>query len=248
MGLIGGSGDDALLPDANSGFSQDARSDTLMGGLGNDTCAVMEGLDVVVENSDEGTDLVVALVDYTLPANVENLILYNTAVGGSATNGTGNDLSNVIYGNSEDNRLDGAAGNDLLFAWAGFDTLIGGAGNDTLVATVYAEVLTGGGDADTFRLASPILGSDTITDFVSGTDRIAISLGSLGLAGTGTLAENGVAFVLGSAAAGTSATVIFDPTTHQVLWDDDGTGAGSALLLATLTGVATMSENDLQIV
>jgi Ca2+-binding RTX toxin-like protein len=246
--LIGGSGNDALLPDTNSGFSQDASSDTLMGGVGNDSYAVMEGLDVVVENSDEGSDLVFAFIDYALTAHVENLILYSTAAGGSAMNGTGNDLANVIYGNSADNVLDGAAGNDLLYGWAGADTLIGGTGDDTLIATVYAEVLTGGSDADTFQLDSPIFGSDTVTDFVSGTDRIAISHWSFSIAGTGTLAANGVAFVLGAAATGAGATMMFDSTTHQVLWDADGTGAGAVQALATLAGVNTMSANDFLIV
>lgn len=39
-----------------------------------------------------------------------------------------------------------------------------------------------------------------------------------------------------------------ETTTHQILWDADGTGVGSARLLATLTGVATMSASDCQIV
>jgi hypothetical protein len=45
----------------------------------------------------------------------------------------------------------------------GADTLIGGGGNDSL---------TGGADADSFVLSS-LTGVDTITDFVSGTDRSA---------------------------------------------------------------------------
>ena len=41
---------------------------------------------------------------------------------------------------------------------------------------------------------------------------------------------------------------MFDAATHQVLWDADGTGAGSAQLLATLLGVNAMSASDVLIV
>jgi hypothetical protein len=41
---------------------------------------------------------------------------------------------------------------------------------------------------------------------------------------------------------------MFDATTHQVLADADGTGAGSAVVLATLDGVTTMIASDFLIV
>ena len=69
-----------------------------------------------------------------------------------------------------------------------------------------------------------------------------------GVAGTGTLAANGIAFVAGAAATGAGPTLMFDAATHQVLWDADGTGAGSAQLLATLVGVSTMSAGDFLVV
>ncbi|MEX0268712.1 endonuclease/exonuclease/phosphatase family protein [Leptolyngbyaceae cyanobacterium UHCC 1019] len=59
------------------------------------------------------------------------------------------------------------AGNDVLNGGAGDDLLFGGAGRNTL---------TGGIGADTFVL-SPFAGTDTITDFTSGQDKIALSGG-----------------------------------------------------------------------
>jgi Ca2+-binding RTX toxin-like protein len=69
----------------------------------------------------------------------------------------------LIGGNGSDS-LVGDAGNDTLFGGRGNDRLYGGAGDDTL---------TGGKDRDTFIFAGDG-GSDTITDFRNGEDRIQI--------------------------------------------------------------------------
>ncbi len=63
--------------------------------------------------------------------------------------------------------LAGTAGNDTLTGGAGNDTLNGGGGNDTL---------TGGAGDDVFRFASGA-GSDRITDFGTGTDRLEFTGG-----------------------------------------------------------------------
>uniref|UniRef100_UPI00290590D6 CARDB domain-containing protein n=1 Tax=Roseobacter sp. HKCCA0434 TaxID=3079297 RepID=UPI00290590D6 len=126
-------------------------NDTLVGGNGDDTYYVEDAGDVVVELANEGTaDRIVASVDYTLSANVEDL----TLEGGADIDGTGNDLDNVIVGNGGSNALDGAGGDDDLSGGTGIDTLDGGTGNDTL---------TGGTGNDTFVFASGD-GADTITD------------------------------------------------------------------------------------
>ncbi len=52
-----------------------------------------------------------------------------------------------------------------------------------------------------------------------------------------------------SPAAKTAApTVIFDANTDRLWWDADGTGAGAAKLLATLSGVNALSASDFVIV
>ena len=78
-----------------------------------------QGLTKVFTVGDDSIDTVQSSVDYTLGANVENLMLT-----GSAINATGNELDNQITGNAQDNVINGAAGND---------TLKGGAGNDTYI-------------------------------------------------------------------------------------------------------------------
>ncbi len=113
-------------------------ADKLVGGAGDDTYMVNEAGDVVVEASNQGTDLVIAGINWTLANNTENLTLSGTG----AINGTGNTLANVLTGNSANNVLSGAAGNDTLDGGAGADTLLGGAGNDTYVVDNVGDVVT----------------------------------------------------------------------------------------------------------
>ncbi|MBP2158785.1 MULTISPECIES: calcium-binding protein [Asticcacaulis] len=86
-----------------------AGADTLTGGDGDDSYVVDDAGDVVVEAASEGTDTVTASVDYSLTADVENIILT-----GGATNGTGNGLDNAITGTSGANILTGGVGDDSL--------------------------------------------------------------------------------------------------------------------------------------
>ncbi|MFC7738414.1 cellulase family glycosylhydrolase, partial [Roseomonas sp. GCM10028921] len=85
--LNGSSGNDLLL---GSG------GDTLSGGAGDDTYEVNSLADIVVERAGEGVDTVTTWIDgYTLPDNVENLVL--TGTGWNSI--TGNGLANRLTGN-----------------------------------------------------------------------------------------------------------------------------------------------------
>jgi Ca2+-binding RTX toxin-like protein len=92
-------------------------SDTLIGGTGNDTYNVGGPGDIVTENANEGTDTVRSSINFTLSANVENLILTGTA-------------NLVANGNAIANRLTGNSGNNTLNGGAGDDTLAGAGGKD----------------------------------------------------------------------------------------------------------------------
>jgi ELWxxDGT repeat protein len=152
--FIGTSGPDTLA--GTSG------ADALTGLAGNDTYTVNNAGDLVIEALNQGTDTVQASIAYTLPNNVENLLLTGTG----NLNGTGNGLNNQITGNSGNNNLNGAAGNDSLNGAAGNDTLNGAAGRDTL---------TGGTGTDIFIFRfgqSTAAARDRVTDFAIGTDKI----------------------------------------------------------------------------
>jgi ELWxxDGT repeat protein len=152
--FIGTSGPDTLV--GTSG------ADAMTGLAGNDTYTVNDAGDLVIEALNQGTDTVQASIFYTLPNNVENLLLTGTG----NLNGTGNGLNNQITGNSGNNNLNGAAGNDSLNGAAGNDTLNGAAGRDTL---------TGGTGTDIFIFRfgqSTAAALDRVTDFAIGTDKI----------------------------------------------------------------------------
>jgi Ca2+-binding RTX toxin-like protein len=107
--------------------------DTLIGGGGTDTYIVNNSADVVTDSSGFGT--VLSSVDFDLSqqaVNAANLTLQ----GASNLHATGNNLSNVITGNSGDNIL-----TDGLNI-SGFDTLIGGLGNDTYILHNNGDVIT----------------------------------------------------------------------------------------------------------
>ena len=128
--LTGGAGNDTL--DGGAG------ADTLAGGTGNDTYVVDNAGDVVSENANEGTDLVLSIIDITLGANLENL----TLTGAAAINATGNALDNILTGNAAANTLTGGDGNDTLDGGTGADTLVGGAGNDTYIVDNVGDLIS----------------------------------------------------------------------------------------------------------
>ena len=154
--LQGGEGNDYL----NGG----AEADTMLGGDGNDVYYVDNSGDQVIEfgNAAGGIDTVRTEIDYTLPANVENLILQ----GMGDLNGTGNELNNDIEGNGGDNKLYGLAGDDCLTGKDGADYLDGGIGNDILI----------GGQGDDTYFFGQGYGHDVITD-VGGDDTLLFGEG-----------------------------------------------------------------------
>ncbi|MGY3444297.1 MULTISPECIES: beta strand repeat-containing protein [unclassified Bradyrhizobium] len=143
--ITGGAGNNTL--DGGAG------ADTMAGGLGNDTYYVDDPGDVVVENTGEGTDTVHTTINYSLTANVENLILD----GSGNLFGTGNALNNVLTGNAGNNSLYGGDGNDTATGGAGNDVLVlgngddygdAGDGNDYIYAGAGNDVLIGGNGLD----------------------------------------------------------------------------------------------------
>lgn len=134
----------------------------LFGGPGDDIYIVTEPGAMIREQSDGGTDIVMAWVDFTLPDWVENLSLQGTA----PLSGTGNDLDNVLLGNDADNVLLGLDGDDVLIGAGGSDLIDGGDGFDTAIfdgALRDFEIkLTTGGILLSTVSAAGLLTTDTV--------------------------------------------------------------------------------------
>ncbi|TPG10845.1 beta strand repeat-containing protein [Sphingomonas oligophenolica] len=211
-----------------------AAGDTLTGYLGNDTYRVYTSNidangnivvgqgDVVVEATGEGTDIVYTSANYGLSANVENLAAASQSDMTTLTL-VGNDLNNGIAGSN---------GNNVL---------VGGLGNDTL---------TGLGGADKFHFASANVGNtaagavnaDFIADFSSAQgDKISLDAGQF--TGFGATID-GTEFQMGTVATGTTATILYDASTGRIFYDQDGAGAGAAVLFATVNPGTTLTAAD----
>ena len=128
------------------------------------------------------------------------------------------------------------------------DPVIIGGGNDTM---------QGGADSDTFALnasnfAGNLNGIDTIIDFVSGVDKIAMTLefyqSSTGYSVSfdGYTQPTADELVQGAGAVALDANdhFIFDTYTGALYFDSDGNGSGEAVQFAILQGVTQLSVND----
>lgn len=141
-----------------------------------------------------------------------------------AYNLVGNDLNNVLKGNSAKNTLDGAKGND---------TMTGGLGNDSF----------------NFSSALSATNIDTISDFLSGTDKIALRSSIFTkLLNDTNLLDNLVVGGIGAKAIDANDYLIYNSFSKGLFYDADGSGAGTAVQFATLNNVSTLNANDFVVI
>jgi len=128
---------------ANNLLDGGAGADLMVGGLGNDTYFVDNAGDAVIEIPGAGNDTVFATTHFTLPLNVESLVLQGSA----DLQGYGNFQANSIFGNSGNNLIDGGGDADVMSGGLGNDTYFvdnaadavvesPGQGNDAVFASV----------------------------------------------------------------------------------------------------------------
>ena len=139
---------------------------------------------------------------------------------------TGNGLSNDLSGSRNDNVLDGKGG---------------------------ADTLTGGGRSDTFVSSVSDGTYDTITDFVSGDDGVALDADVYGLSGLAfldglseaVLDMSHFATIDGDGvSSNVDAHVIYDTRDQMLRVDADGSGAGAEVAVFALTGTSTAIDYD----
>ena len=142
--LLGLEGDDVLKGGAGRDtLDGGVGTDTLYGGSGDDVFVVDSLTDIIIEASNEGADTIMAYGDYRLLEDVyvEKLIL----AGKGKYNAWGNSHNEYLFGNSNDNILDGGYG---------ADTLLGDAGNDVLLYDANDPLVDGGKGYDTLSAAT----------------------------------------------------------------------------------------------
>jgi Ca2+-binding RTX toxin-like protein len=243
--ISGGDGNDTLDGgDGADSVSGGDGNDLLTGGKGNDTLDGGAGTDTASYASAS------AAVTVNLAATTTNGTASSTAANDAAAIGTdtlknlenvtGSSFGDKLTGDGNANVLNGSGGNDTLYGKLGKDTLTGGAGADIFVL----DTATGAANVD------------TITDFTSASDKIQLSKAIFTQAGSlGNLATdarfwsvNGSGVVAGHDA---DDRFVYNTTTGNLYYDADGSGTGTAVLIATLgtaTTHPTLAYSDLQII
>jgi VCBS repeat-containing protein len=186
---------------------------------------------------------------------------FNVIVGSGSSNtlpGSGAlATDDVVYGLNNADIIFGGSGDDTLFGQDGDDTLNGGAGSDTLYGGARNDTLDGGAGNDMFVFNTALSATtnvDTITDFVSGTDKIYLENTGGGLFNAlpiGVLAPGALDIVGTGPAANANTRISYDPTTGALSYDSDGTGGAPAVQFATLgttTHPATLSTTDFLVI
>jgi len=149
----------------NDTFAGTAGADIMAGLAGNDTYTVNHCDDVVTESPANGTDTVNASVSFTLPDDVEILVL----TGAGAIDGTGNDQDNLLVGNGGPNLITTGKGNDTVKAGGGDDVLVLGADLTIL------DSLDGGAGIDTLRLDGDYTGMVFASTTLTNVEKIALA-------------------------------------------------------------------------
>jgi Big-like domain-containing protein/hemolysin type calcium-binding protein/parallel beta helix pectate lyase-like protein len=172
----------------------------------------------------------------------------------TGSNGTWSFTGNAKAGTTHSYGIDAKdlAGNTgittgrALLGSNGADTLTGGTGNDVIAGGPGADNLTGGGGADTFAFTVAPSGTvDRITDFASGTDKLAFARSAFSALAPGELSS--AAFVQAAAAFTSDQRIIYNQATGIVAYDADGSGGGVAVAVAQLNAGQVLKAQDVKV-
>ena len=236
-----------------------AGKDLFTGGAGGDafdfTVANLAASDAVAGGAG-GDVLYVTTPGAAAIGGVGGVEVYRLANGGansltlSNANFAGvNNSTITVYGGDSGNQISeaGVAATDKV-------VLKGGVGADTLIAGQNAG-MTGGTGTDVFVFTTPgsLATPDTnsISDFIHASDKIALSNAGfgLGLAGANAAPQPLPASLFSPQSNGSFTTAAqrfsYNSTSGALSYDADGSGAGASRLIATLTTHPTLAITDL---
>jgi Ca2+-binding RTX toxin-like protein len=221
-------------------------NDTLLGGGGNDTFNMSNGAgsNYGGDSIDGGTG--VDTLDYGAAARTAVTVNLEagTASGGGLDGGGTATLVSIenVNGSAFNDEITGNSAANFLFGFDGFDQLDGRSGNDRLEGA-------GGADWYIFTTGPGSANADTVVGFASGFDEIVLD-GSVhaNSGGDGEFAASDSRFAAGAgfnSGQDASDRVIYNTSTGQLWYDADGSGAGTAQLIATLQGTPTIAATDI---
>ena len=235
----------------NSGvnyFNSRAGDDTIQAGDGNDSIDISTGGTSTYGTKviDGGAGFDTIDIDGYAKSGITVDVAAGTMSGGGDAGAGNATLSNIervvgggfndsIIGDAGANQLEGRSGNDTLAGAGGVDTLFGGAGNDSFV---FGE----------FGTAN----ADRIADFASGADRLLVDHNAFSaIGGVGGFAAGDARFYAASGASGghdSDDRLVYNTSTGQLYYDDDGSGAHAAQLVATLNAGTALSATDIGVI
>ena len=160
----------------------------------------------------------------------------------------GGTVENILYGTSLADALTGGATVDILSGGAGNDVISAGAGADIIVGGAGTDKMTGGDGADVFDVSASTIGTgtsvDSITDFVAGTDKIAIGTAPSSITNVTTNLDSqttlSAAAALAGASIGSGNAGTFSYNSHTYLLVDANTNASytdGTDILVDVTGI-----------
>jgi Ca2+-binding RTX toxin-like protein len=242
--LMGQDGDDSMFAGSdNDSLNGGTGNDTMRGEAGDDNYFVDSSADVIIELLDQGLDTVRATADFILPNNVERLFL-----SGGARLGEGNALDNTIIGSGGSDTLRGHGGADIVRGGTGRDTIAGGAGDDLIDGGLGKDIMAGNSGRDVFQFrtgdtAATRALADTITDFnQSLNERIQL----VGIdANTNLGGTQSFEWIATNAFSNTAGEMRFEQVGSDTFIEGDTNGDGVADLVIRLTGLYTLSANDI---
>lgn len=252
--IIGGDDTDTLRVTTGIGANNTSNGTIVLNDANFQEMEVVQVGGTVGRLNVENTDLQLLNDHYYFAANGTVADLSNTlGNNGGTINNVVIDASGVtangllFEGNANQQTFIGTTQDDRFVGNSGNDTLTGNSGSDTFVfGKVWEQIVTGSSTTvQTYvNTAFDLTGVDTITDFVSGTDKIELNTDQF----ASLVGFNAGNLVNGSGPADADDYLIFDSATNTLKYDADGNGSGTAVDIAILTGVTSITAADIVVV
>lgn len=270
--IIGGAGFDTLRVNAGVGATNAQNGTIVLNDANFSGMEKVEVGGTISKDPDESTYLQLRDGHYHFARSslVSDFTSPGAAVGNSINqvviNASGVTKNGLTFeGNANTQKFIGTTQSDVLIGNEGADTLTGGAGADKFVYQTVREYGRDSGSANgviAYAATDEALDAsdaDVITDFATGTDKLVFrvesttaledTFDSLVALTKGNLTATNVLIgdLTGIDTAGTGTSFIkvdMSGDDARVYYDADGSGAGTAMLLATLTGVPSLAASD----